>query len=96
MHHNLALLKARAAAQPCLNAANADVERLVDHDMSLSLYFQDPDGVMMELFCDTFDTQAEGLAFMRGRPSQADRHYRRCARPFPRRTLAARTSITTH
>ena len=100
MHHNLALFKAPAGAQPRqkyergqiglnhfafkvesytalqqahqrLAAAHADVDRVVDHGMSLSVYFHDPDGIMMELFCDTFDTQAEGLAFMKATPGQA-------------------------
>jgi catechol-2,3-dioxygenase len=100
MHHNLALFKAPAGAQPRqkgqrgeiglnhfafkvenyqalqqahqrLVAANADVDRVVDHGMSLSVYFHDPDGIMMELFCDTFSSQAEGLAFMKATPGQA-------------------------
>ncbi len=54
-----------------LSAANAVIDRAVDHGMSLSVYFHDPDGIMMELFCDTFDTQAEGLAFMKATPGQA-------------------------
>jgi catechol-2,3-dioxygenase len=97
MHHNLALFKAPAGAQPLkkgqiglnhfafkvenyqalqqahqrLAAANAVIDRSVDHGMSLSVYFQDPDGIMMELFCDTFASQAEGLAFMKATPGQA-------------------------
>jgi len=39
--------------------------------MTLSVYFLDPDGIMMELFCDTFDSHAEGLAFMQATPGQA-------------------------
>ena len=54
-----------------LVAANAVIDRAVDHGMSLSVYFQDPDGIMMELFCDTFASQAEGLAFMQATPGQA-------------------------
>jgi catechol-2,3-dioxygenase len=97
MHHNLALFKAPAAAQPRqkgqiglnhfafkvesyealqqahqrLVGANVAVDRAVDHGMSLSLYFADPDGIMMELFCDTFSNQADGLAFMKATPGQA-------------------------
>ena len=37
----------------------------------MSVYFLDPDGIMMELFCDTFSSQAEGLAFMMATPGQA-------------------------
>lgn len=97
MHHNLALFKAPAGAQPRrkgkiglnhfafkvesyqalqqahqrLLQANAVIDRVVDHGMSLSVYFFDPDGIMMELFCDTFASQAEGLAFMKATPGQA-------------------------
>jgi catechol-2,3-dioxygenase len=97
MHHNLALFKAPAGAEPLpkkriglnhfafkvesyealqqahqrLQAANAVIERVVDHGMTLSVYFHDPDGITMELFHDTFDTAAEGLAFMKATPGQA-------------------------
>lgn len=54
-----------------LQAANAVIERVVDHGMTLSVYFQHPDGITMELFHDTFDTTAEGLAFMQATPGQA-------------------------
>lgn len=54
-----------------LKAAHAQIDRVVDHGMSLSVYFFDPDGIMMELFCDTFGSQAEGLAFMQATPGQA-------------------------
>ena len=39
--------------------------------MTRSVYFLDPDGLMMELFCNTFDTEEEGLAFMKSTPGQA-------------------------
>jgi hypothetical protein len=39
--------------------------------MTRSVYFLDPDGIEMELFCDTFATEEEGLAFMRATPGQA-------------------------
>ena len=97
MHHNLALFKAPAGAQPRqkgqiglnhfafkvesypalqqahqrLVAANAVIDHIVDHGMSLSVYFLDPDGIMMELFCDTFNSHADGLAFMKATPGQA-------------------------
>ena len=29
--------------------------------MTRSVYFLDPDGIEMELFCDTFATEEEGL-----------------------------------
>jgi catechol-2,3-dioxygenase len=54
-----------------LVAANAVIDHVVDHGMTLSVYFLDPDGIMMELFCDSFDSDAEGLAFMKATPGQA-------------------------
>jgi catechol 2,3-dioxygenase len=97
VHHNLALFKAPADAQPAqrgqiglnhfafkvesytalqeahkrLIEANATIDHIVDHGMTRSVYFLDPDGIEMELFCDTFDTEAEGLAFMKATPGQA-------------------------
>lgn len=59
------------AAYRRLTAANAVIDHVVDHGMTRSVYFLDPDGIMMELFCDTFDTQAEGLAFMKATTGQA-------------------------
>jgi len=54
-----------------LVAANATIDHIVDHGMTRSVYFLDPDGIEMELFCDTFATEAEGLAFMKSTPGQA-------------------------
>lgn len=97
VHHNLALFKAPAGAQPAkkgqiglnhfafevesyealqaahdrLTGANAVIDHIVDHGMTRSVYFLDPDGLMMELYCNTFDTEAEGLAFMKATPGQA-------------------------
>jgi catechol 2,3-dioxygenase len=53
-----------------LVAAGAAVDHVTDHGMTRSVYFLDPDGIMMELFADTFATEEEGLAYMRdpGRP----------------------------
>ena len=39
--------------------------------MTRSVYFLDPDGLMMELYCNTFATEEEGLAFMKSTPGQA-------------------------
>ncbi len=101
VHHNLALFKAPAGAQPSykgqiglnhfafkvesyqalqeahkrLVEAGAPIDHIVDHGMTRSVYFLDPDGIEMELFCDTFATEAEGLAFMmagRGRGTPMD------------------------
>lgn len=97
VHHNLALFKAPADAQPRqkgqiglnhfafkvesygalqeayrrLIEANAPIDHIVDHGMTRSVYFLDPDGIAMELFCDTFATEAEGLAFMQATRGQA-------------------------
>jgi catechol 2,3-dioxygenase len=51
--------------------ASATIDHIVDHGMTRSVYFLDPDGIEMELFCDTFDTEAEGLVFMQATPGQA-------------------------
>jgi len=54
-----------------LVAAEATIDHIVDHGMTRSVYFLDPDGIEMELFCNTFDTEEEGLAFMKATPGQA-------------------------
>lgn len=54
-----------------LTAAGATIDHIVDHGMTRSVYFMDPDGIMMELYCNTFDTEEEGLAFMKATPGQA-------------------------
>jgi catechol 2,3-dioxygenase len=45
--------------------ASATIDHIVDHGMTRSVYFLDPDGIEMELFCDTFDTEDQGLAYMK-------------------------------
>lgn len=59
------------AAHGRLTEAGATIDHIVDHGMTRSVYFLDPDGIMMELFCDTFDTEEEGLTFMKATPGQA-------------------------
>jgi catechol 2,3-dioxygenase len=59
------------AAHKRLVEAGATIDHIVDHGMTRSVYFLDPDGIEMELFCDTYDTEAEGLAFMKATPGQA-------------------------
>lgn len=54
-----------------LIAAQATIDHIVDHGMTRSVYFLDPDGIAMELYCNTFDTEEEGLAFMKATPGQA-------------------------
>ena len=63
--------QALQAAHRRLIEGGAVIDHIVDHGMTRSVYFLDPDGLMMELFCDTFDTEAEGLAFMKSTPGQA-------------------------
>lgn len=63
--------EALQAAHERLLAAGATIDHIVDHGMTRSVYFLDPDGIEMELFCDTFATQAEGLAYMKATPGQA-------------------------
>lgn len=63
--------KALQEAHKRLVDAGATIDHIVDHGMTRSVYFLDPDGIEMELFCDTFDTEAEGLAFMQATPGQA-------------------------
>jgi catechol 2,3-dioxygenase len=45
--------------------AEATIDHIVDHGMTRSVYFMDPDGIEMELFCDTYATEEEGLAYMK-------------------------------
>ncbi len=49
----------------------ADV-RTTDHGMTKSIYLQDPDGNGIELFCNSFDDAADGLAEMR-RPGRENK-----------------------
>lgn len=53
------------AAHRRLKDANATIDHIVDHGMTRSVYFLDPDGIEMELFCNTFATEEEGLAYMK-------------------------------
>lgn len=41
-------------------------EKLVNHGMSTSMYYKDPDGNELELQVDNFDTVAEAIEFMNG------------------------------
>jgi catechol 2,3-dioxygenase len=51
--------------------AGTPIDHITDHGMTRSVYFLDPDGIMMELFADAFATEEEGLAYMSasGRPA---------------------------
>ena len=59
------------AAHSRLTAAGATIDHIVDHGMTRSVYFLDPDGIMMELYSNTFATEEEGLTFMKATPGQA-------------------------
>ena len=57
--------RALQAAHRRLVEARAIIDHIVDHGMTRSVYFLDPDGIMMELFSDTYATEEEGLAYMK-------------------------------
>ena len=48
-----------------LEMNNIDIDRATDHGMTSSIYFEDPDGNGIELFCNNQDNPAEGLELMR-------------------------------
>ncbi|ETX07153.1 VOC family protein [Candidatus Entotheonella palauensis] len=56
-----------------LKAHGVTIDRLVDHKMTQSVYFFDPDGNRIEFFFNSTDTPEEGLALMRapGRKNEA-------------------------
>ena len=41
------------------------VDHTADHNMTKSIYLNDPDGNGVELFCNTFENAEDGLAMMR-------------------------------
>ena len=57
--------QALQAAHKRLVEAEATIDHIVDHGMTRSVYFLDPDWLEMELFCDTYATEEEGLAYMK-------------------------------
>ena len=48
-----------------------EVVSTTDHGMTHSVYFNDPDGNRLEIYCDVFADPAEGLRFMRERGGRA-------------------------
>ena len=46
--------------------------RTTDHGMTKSIYISDPDGNGIELFCNSFDAAADGMAEMR-RPGRTNK-----------------------
>ena len=59
---------------------NTIIDHIVDHGMTRSVYFLDPDGIEMELFSDTFATQEEGLGLHEGHPRRGRPHGHQCSR----------------
>jgi catechol 2,3-dioxygenase len=57
--------QALQAAHRRLVEAHATIDHIVDHGMTRSVYFLDPDGIEMELFSDAYATEEEGLAYMK-------------------------------
>ena len=48
-----------------LKEQGVKIDRTIDHQMTKSIYLQDPDGNGIELFCNTFFDPAEGMEMMR-------------------------------
>ena len=46
------------------------VDNTIDHGMTQSVYFHDPDGIRIEFFCNSTSTAEEGLALMRSSDRQ--------------------------
>src|SRR5262249_32113458 len=63
--------QALQAAHRRLVDAQATIDHIVDHGMTRSVYFLDPDGIEMELFSDAYATEEEGLAYMKSTPARA-------------------------
>jgi catechol 2,3-dioxygenase len=52
--------------------AGAVINSVTDHGITRSVYFQDPDGIVMELFADAFADQEEGMRYIRSTRAHAD------------------------
>ena len=48
-----------------LSELGVKIDRTIDHQMTKSIYLQDPDGNGIELFCNTFYDPSEGMEMMR-------------------------------
>jgi catechol-2,3-dioxygenase len=48
-----------------LREHEVEIDQTTDHSMTKSIYLHDPDGNGIELFCNSKETAAEGLAEMR-------------------------------
>ena len=47
-----------------LKKHGVEISRTIDHGMTNSVYFSDPDGIELEFFCNSTQTTEEGLAIM--------------------------------
>jgi catechol 2,3-dioxygenase len=52
--------------------AGVTINSTTDHGITRSVYFQDPDGIVMELFADAFPDRAEGMRYIRSSRAHAD------------------------
>ena len=52
-----------------LVSCGAKIKSLTDHGMTKSVYFEDPDGNRLEIYCDTM-SQEEGKRFLGSRPGR--------------------------
>ena len=48
-----------------LKELGVEIDRTIEHQMTKSIYLQDPDGNGIELFCNTFYDPSEGMEMMR-------------------------------
>ncbi len=55
-----------------LNELGVEIDRTIDHQMTKSIYLQDPDGNGIELFCNSHENAADGLEEMR-RPGRENK-----------------------
>ena len=57
-------IKMLAEYHHVLKKNHVEIDRTIDHGMTSSIYFEDPDGNGIELFCNNQENPAEGLAIM--------------------------------
>ena len=63
--------KALQDAYSRLIAAGTKIDHISDHGNTRSVYSLDPDGMLMELFFDTFANDEDGLAYLRSTSARA-------------------------
>jgi catechol 2,3-dioxygenase len=52
--------------------AGVVISNITDHGITRSLYFEDPDGLTMELFADGFADQKEGMRYIKSTQAHGD------------------------